>query len=113
MFKTDGFVQRGHCGAGWDSWLLNLANVADVLIFVAYMLIPIALVMLLRKKGLAVLTTERATVYVLFIATCGIGHAFKAIATVWPAYYLFVSWDCLTAAVSFYAIGVTLGEARR
>lgn len=112
MFRTDGFVPRGHCGAGWDYWLLIVANSADVLIFVAYFgLLPWALMLLLRRHGW--LTKERAIAYLVFIAFCGVGHLFKAVATIWPAYYFFVTWDCLTVLTSFYAAGVTFGEANK
>jgi two-component sensor histidine kinase len=83
------YMPHGMCLL-WKPWLVLLWAGSDLLIFLSYTAIPIALFMVLRKRtempqgGLVVL-------FASFILLCGITHLFM-IVTLWYPIYPFVGW---------------------
>lgn len=92
------YMPHGYC-LFWQPWLVTLHVGADLLIFLSYSMIPVALVMFLRRRpdlryrGLIAL-------FAAFIMLCGITH-FVSIITLWvPIYPIQGVLKLLTGAVS-------------
>ena len=98
LFSSDGFMPHGHCYL-WQPEILWLHVVSDSIIFLAYMMIPITIVMLLRKRP-SLPYKWILLMFGLFITFCGFTHLF-AIITIWrPVYGLEGLVKSITAAVS-------------
>jgi PAS domain S-box-containing protein len=85
LFSEPGFMPHGHCYL-WKPSLVSLMAGSDLLIGLAYLVISISLLYLVRRMRLPF----RAIVFAfgLFIAACGLGH-FIDILTIWyPVYWL-------------------------
>jgi two-component sensor histidine kinase len=99
------YMPHGMCLL-WKPWLVLLWAGSDLLIFLSYTAIPVALFMVLRKRtevpqaGLLVL-------FASFIMLCGITHFFM-IVTLWIPIYPFVGWVKLATGVISMATAVIL-----
>jgi hypothetical protein len=98
LLSSEGFMPHGHCFL-WRPDILWLHIVSDAIVFIAYMMIPIIILMLLRKR-----TTLPykwiVLMFGLFITLCGFTHLL-AIITIWiPIYFLEGVIKAITAAVS-------------
>ena len=105
LCNADGWSTTFECGP-WDGGMLFLYLSSHLGIFVAYAAIFV-LVFRLRKSNRFLLDSNRLSIlFVLFIATCGIGHASDAfgglITHIWgvPWYYISTSINVLTWSVS-------------
>jgi hypothetical protein len=104
LFNTDLFVPKSHCGIGWNSQLSMIYQLANILIFLAYFSIPIALFGFwnsLRKlpilKGIDIWIIIS---FVIFIASCGFGHLLNVMMFWFPAYRFLTLIDTITAISS-------------
>lgn len=98
LLDATSFVTRNNCGK-WPDWLISVNQVANFLIFISYMTIPLSLVFLWRMakgKGDAWIIL----MFVVFILFCGLTHLMDVLAFSWAPYRLFTFIDCITAASS-------------
>src|SRR4051812_15071948 len=99
LFSTEGFVRRFHCG-NISEELVWFHNIADGLIWLAYMAIPFALIRFLRIRkdipfpGIFLL-------FGLFILGCGFTHFMEIVMSYWPAYRLSAMVKIITALASW------------
>jgi PAS domain S-box-containing protein len=101
VFDTSGFPARWHCG-NWSERLGWLHIVSDIMIFGAYMAIPIALGFFIQQRR--DLPKPFPVVFWLFgafIVCCGLTHAIEAIIFWEPIYRAAGVVKAATAAVSW------------
>ncbi|QDU23342.1 PAS domain-containing protein [Urbifossiella limnaea] len=99
---TDGFVPRKNCGA-WEDWEVALHVVSDVLIWLAYLSIPLVLVYFARqRRGLPF--TGLFVLFAVFILACGTNHLVEAVIFYHPVYHLSGVVKAVTAAVSWLTV---------
>ena len=92
-----GFIPHGHCYL-WKPGLVGLHLLSDLLIGIAYFVISLTLVYLVRKIRLPFQGIFWA--FGLFIASCGVTHL-MAVLTLWyPVYWLSGSIKAVTALAS-------------
>ncbi len=103
MFSSVG-LPHGFCFL-WDPKLLWLHVISDGLIALAYFLIPIALVRIIRKRK-DVPYHHAFLCFAAFIVSCGITHVFE-IVTLWhPIYWVSGTIKALTAIISLVTVVV-------
>jgi len=83
------YMPHGMCLL-WKPWLVLLWAGSDLLIFLSYTAIPIALLMVLRRRT-EVPEPRLVLLFAAFILLCGITHLFM-IVTLWVPIYPFVGW---------------------
>lgn len=83
------YMPHGMCLL-WEPWLVLLWAGSDLLIFMSYTAIPVALFMVLRKRT-EVPQSALVMLFAAFILLCGITHLFM-IVTLWIPIYPFVAW---------------------
>lgn len=111
LFDTSDFPPRWHCGT-WSEGLGWLHICSDVVIWLAYMGIPVGIFLIVyRKRDLPF--PRLFWLFGAFIAFCGIGHLLEAMIFWWPAYRLAGVVKLITAAVSIATMIVALFELRR
>lgn len=95
------FLPHGHCFLGDDFslWLNILGNFG---IFLAYMLIPLGLSLILKQQQKQALKSHKTILilFMMFIFSCGITHLFDIIVIWWPCYRLQTYWAIWTASIS-------------
>ncbi len=100
LFSPSQFIPHGHCYL-WQTQLVSLHIVSDLLIAIAYYSIPAMLIYFVHKRQ----DVPFSKIFVLFgafIILCGTGHLLS-IWTLWyPAYWLTGIEQALTALVSCY-----------
>lgn len=106
LFDTTGFVPRAHCGVGWDGWLVAVSVTGNLLIFLAYVGIPVVLLRGRRKFGHLTDVTGLTPMWVplafaAFILCCGVGHLWYAATFLYPCHRAFALWDLVTGLVSW------------
>ncbi|HYH64186.1 MAG TPA: PAS domain-containing protein [Urbifossiella sp.] len=102
LTSTDGFVARKDCG-GWENWEVALHVVSDLLIWLAYLSIPLVLVYFVRRRrGLPF--SWLFVLFALFILACGTTHLVEAIIFYEPVYHLSGVVKAVTAAVSWMTV---------
>lgn len=100
LFNTDQFVPRRVCG-NWTDELIWLHNFSDLVIFAAYITIPVCLLYLSYKKNIQVQPVKRIIwLFAFFIIGCGTTHLMGFIVFTYPAYYLDGVIKLFTAIVS-------------
>lgn len=88
----------GNC-SGWTKELAIVHVISDILIWIAYMTIPMLLVRLARnRKDLPF--SVLFFLFAMFIIGCGFTHLMGAITTFYPYYYMDFWVKAITAAVS-------------
>jgi hypothetical protein len=98
LFSTENFMPHGHCYL-WRPEILWLHVVSDAIICLAYLMIPVFIFILLRKRP-SFPHKWILLMFGLFITFCGITHA-VAIVTIWKPYYGVEGvFKAITAAVS-------------
>ena len=99
FFASAGFEPHGHCFL-WDRTLLWLYIVSDGFIAFSYYVIPIALVIIVRKRRDLVFNWM-FLMFSAFIFACGTTHL-MGVWTLWqPVYWLDGSIKAMTAGLSF------------
>lgn len=109
IFDSVLYVPHGYC-LSWEPWLVVLFAFSDLVIFAAYSMIPIALMMFLRRRP-DIRFRGLVSLFAAFIMLCGITHLLS-ILTLWvPVYPLhgFVKFatgtvSAVTAVVLFALI---------
>src|ERR1700722_3075951 len=97
MFESVG-LPHGFCFL-WNPQLLWLHVLSDSLIALAYFLIPIALIRILRKRK-NIPFNGVLLCFAAFIVACGITHVMEVV-TLWhPVYWVSGGFKALTAVVS-------------
>lgn len=100
LFNTNGFPARWHCGL-WDESHGWLHIISDVMIFGAYTLIPVTLLIFAWKKHREILFAKLVWLFAAFILACGIGHLIEA-TIFWHPWYRFSGLvKAITALVSW------------
>lgn len=99
LFDTSDFPPRWHCG-NWDSFLGWLHIISDLVIWLAYMAIPIMLFYFVRKRKHQVPFDFIFLLFCSFIFWCGTGHLIEA-GIFWTPWYRFSGLvKFITAVVS-------------
>jgi signal transduction histidine kinase len=101
LFDPSGFTPRARCG-DWSGGLVALHVVSDVLIGLAYLAIPLVLLVLVRRRdvpfrGIFIL-------FGVFIVSCGLTHFLDATSFYVPLYRLSGLVLLLTAAASWATV---------
>ena len=102
LASTDGFVPRKVCGA-WSPGLIWLHAGSDILIWLAYVSIPLALVYFARWRGLGRLK-RIVWLFAAFILCCGFTHLIEALIFEKPLYHLSGVMKAITAVVSWATV---------
>jgi two-component system NtrC family sensor kinase len=111
LFSTEGFMPHGHCYL-WRPEILWLNVVSDAIIFLAYMMIPVTIFLMLRKRPL-VPYKWILFMFGLFITACGFTHL-ASIITIWDPYYGVEGiLKAITAAISIATALLTMPLAPR
>lgn len=98
-FFDNSFASRwsGNCG-GWTWQFAMYHIVADLLIFIAYMAIPILLLKIVRERK--DIPFGFFFIFSTFIVGCGLTHLTGALINVWPYYYIEFWAKAVTAVAS-------------
>ncbi len=99
------YMPHGMCLL-WKPWLVLLWAGSDLLIFLSYIAIPVAIFMVLRKRT-EVPQAPLVALFGAFILLCGITHLFM-IVTLWVPIYPFVGWVKLATGLVSTATAVML-----
>lgn len=99
------YMPHGMCLL-WEPWLVLLWAGSDLLIFLSYTAIPVALFMVLRQRT-EVPQSPLVALFASFILLCGITHLFM-IVTLWVPIYPFVGWIKLATGLVSTATAVML-----
>lgn len=102
-------MPHGHCYL-WEPGILSVHIAADVLIALAYIVIPLGLLDIIRQRG--GLDPRYSLIIILFAAfilSCAVTHMFN-IVTIWrPAYFIEGALKAICAVVSVVASAFFLG----
>src|SRR5579883_2525395 len=98
-FDTAGFVPRWDCGA-WTPFLGWLHIASDLLIWLAYLAIPMVLIYFVRHRR-DVPFTRMFWLFGAFIIACGTTHLIEAVIFYDPVYRLAGVVKLVTAIVSW------------
>lgn len=99
------YMPHGMCLL-WKPWLVLLWAGSDLLIFLSYTAIPVAILMVLRKRT-EVPQAPLVALFAAFILLCGITHLFM-IVTLWVPIYPFVGWIKLATGLVSTATAIML-----
>ena len=110
LFRTTGFVPRRQCG-DWTPELVWLHAGSDILIWLAYTAIPIALVFFVRRQGIPF--SRLFWLFGAFILACGTTHLTQAVIFQYPVYRLDGVLKAVTAVVSWVTVVALLRSAPR
>ena len=101
------YIPHGHCYL-WQTPLVGLHAVSDIITAIAYLSIPVALTYFICKRQHAV-PVRISLLFSSFILLCGIGHLFDVITLWYPVYWLSGSLKAATALISGYtAVEITI-----
>ena len=100
LFSPSQYIPHGHCHL-WQSQLVWLHIVSDLLIAIAYFSIPTMLVYFVSKRS-AVPFLGIFSLFGAFIVLCGTGHLLEIWILWHPAYWLTGIEKAMTALVSCY-----------
>lgn len=102
LFDTSDYPARWTCG-NWSSFEGWLHIVSDITICAAYIAIPTALFILVRKRK-DIAFPFVIWLFIAFILCCGITHGFEASIFWWPAYRWTGLLKAITAIVSVFTV---------
>ena len=105
LFEYEQYMPHGMCLL-WEPWLVILWAGSDLLIFLAYMAIPLALIMVLRKRP-DIRHRSLVGLFAAFILLCGVTHA-MSIVTLWTAIYPLMGTIKLMTGLTSIATAVVL-----
>jgi signal transduction histidine kinase len=101
-FDTTGIPARWHCGR-WPEPLGWVHIASDLLTFLAYMAIPLALLVVVRQRR-DIPFPKLFWLFIAFIGACGAVHLLEAVMFWWPAYGLSGAAKAATAGVSWATV---------
>ena len=84
MIDQAAYMAHGYCLL-WKPWLISLHAGSDFLIFIAYMAIPVAIWIFVKKRDDLELK-PLAILFAAFIFLCGLSHAVQGLTLWWPVY---------------------------
>lgn len=100
FFTTNGYIPHGHCYL-WQTSLVWVHALSDILIGIAYFSIPLMLIYFVQKKE----DVPFKGIYIMFsvfILSCGTGH-FIEVLILWQPYYWISGFvKAITALISIY-----------
>lgn len=101
LFDTSDFPPRWYCGKWSDlhGWIYIFSN---LLIWLAYYLIPIGLLYFLSKQKQSVPFKKLIFAFIAFILACGTTHLMESIIFWFPVYRLNAILLVFTALISVY-----------
>ena len=105
MIEHTSYMAHGYCLL-WEPWLVALWAGSDLLIFLSYLALPIALIVFLQKRpdiryrGLVML-------FAAFILLCGLTH-FLSIVTLWYPIYPIVGMVKLATGIASATTAIVL-----
>lgn len=102
LFSADDWPARWNCG-NWTEFHGWLYIISDLAIWLAYFVIPVLLILFIKKKPSIPLPTV-FWLFGAFILFCGLTHLMDAIIFWWPAYRLSASLRFLTAIISWITV---------
>ena len=102
LLDPSGFVPRRACG-DWTPGLIWLHNVSDVLIWLAYLAIPLVLVVIARRR-MDVPFRAVSVLFIAFILTCGFTHFLDMVMFYNPLYRLSGLMKAMTALASWATV---------
>lgn len=106
LLDTDSFFTRFCCSPNdaWQGGLATVSQIADAVIFFAYVSIPYSMWRLARLHVVIDIRQLSSRLiwllYKAFILSCGLTHAMDILAFYWPAYRLFVFVKLICALFS-------------
>jgi len=101
FFSTSEFIPHGHCYL-WNTNLVLLHILGDILITIAYYSIPIILVYFIWKRR-DVPFDWIFLMFSSFIVACGTTHLMSIVTLWYPIYWLSGLFKAITAVISIYA----------
>ena len=105
MVEYGDYMPHGMCLL-WEPWLLFLWAGSDLLIFISYTAIPVALLTVLRKRE-ELPHAGLVTLFASFILLCGLTHLFGII-TLWFPIYPLVGWVKLATGLASATTAIVL-----
>lgn len=102
LFSTADWPARWSCGT-WTEFHGWLYVISDIAIWAAYFVIPILLILFIKKKPSLPLPTV-FWLFGAFILFCGLTHLLDAIIFWWPAYRLSAILRSITAVISWITV---------
>lgn len=114
LFSTNGFMPRSLCGPAWSSELIHIHRFSDLLIFAAYVAIPLCAIWR-SKKGIPYVPESATglTLLVGFVATCGMTHLVNQFMFIWPAYRFDALVKLLCALFSVSCVAWMVADGRK
>jgi two-component system, chemotaxis family, sensor kinase Cph1 len=101
LFEASGFLTRNHCGP-WSDTLVRAYIASNVVITMAYVLIPLCLLIIWSKRRHVVEYAWLLLLFAAFITACGLTHLCDVVVFWWPGYRLFTLISSVTALLSVY-----------
>jgi hypothetical protein len=83
LVDSASYMAHGYCLL-WKPWLVVLHAGSDLLIFIAYFAIPVAIWIFLRQRKNLELKRV-AVLFAAFIFLCGLTHAVQMVTLWWPS----------------------------
>jgi PAS domain S-box-containing protein len=102
LLDSSGFVPRRLCGE-WTAGLVLLHNASDLLIWLAYLAIPVVLWVMARRRD-DVVFRRVFYLFLAFIVSCGFTHALDVLMFYAPLYRLSGLAKALTAVASWATV---------
>lgn len=103
LFNTEGFPPRWFCGTGWQPFTGWFMITADLLVFAAYLSIPLLLLFFVSRKK-EVVFPKIFWLFAAFIFACGVSHLMDAIMFWWPAYRFNALERFITGLISWATV---------
>lgn len=102
LFSMEGFVTRDQCGYGWTKELQHHYQVANLLVQLAYLIIPVsfAIALMKYKQDGAWGTVFDTIIWIAFFFFCGGGHTLEALTFYWANYRFHIVWYDIQAIVA-------------
>jgi hypothetical protein len=99
LFDATRFMTRGHCGP-WSESLKPAYIASNLLIAIAYLILPLGLLQIWRKRRHESDFHWILLCFAAFISACGITHLCDVAVFWWPCYRLFTLVSAITATLS-------------
>ncbi|MEX0269346.1 GAF domain-containing protein [Leptolyngbyaceae cyanobacterium UHCC 1019] len=100
LFSPDIYMPHGHCYL-WQTPLVGLYVVSDVLIAIAYFSIPAMLIYFVSKRS-DIPFSRVFALFGAFIIFCGVGHLLDIVTLWYPIYWISGIERAFTALISVY-----------